>query len=408
MKCSKPTVKLLKIKLALKVIESKLVCLGIPALGMSILLLNLPKLNPLSNYNIIALMAMNLLADFLVVTLPNGVSVSLNFPVIFCALILFGPVGAMWVYVPVAIITHTIRKKGLFKLIYNISQICIAVFAAGTVLVRDSYTIVLTKDFLYYILAVFIFDFLNSVQVIKIITMQNGQRFFPAFKETWIHEMASVRPIYYATGIIMAICFQTQGIFGALLVATPVIGAFFQLNTQKELKSQTSRANTDALTGLANRYALSNWWEKRLPTIINNNTRLCVILIDIDDFKKINDLYGHNVGDQVLKMVSDVLQDCVRQTDCVFRYGGEEFILLLPDSNIQGAKQVANRIRSCITKASIKHLNSVSITISAGLTCLTDKLTSDEEDIPGKLIRQADVAMYMAKQNGKNQVQVFC
>ncbi|AZR74057.1 hypothetical protein BBF96_12020 [Anoxybacter fermentans] len=390
-----------------KEIEIKLICVGIPAIGLTILLSYLPKINPLADFNIIVFMVINVFADLLSVVLPTGVNLSLSFPFMICVLLLLGSTATMWVYIPGVVVSHILKKKEPFKIIFNVSQISISVYIAGLFLPDNISNIVLTRDILWILLVVVILDFFNFAQVIKIICINRGSKFFKTFYEIWIHEMATVRPIYYATGIIMAICYQAQGIIGALLVAAPVLGAFFLLNAQNELKSQTSRANTDALTELGNRYALANWWKKELSYIINNSKDLSVLMIDIDNFKKFNDTYGHDIGDEILKLVARTIKKCVRQTDCVFRFGGEEFVVLLPDSNIDNAKQVAERIRISISETKIPHLNNVSITISAGLSHLTSLLIEEENDIPDELIRRADKAMYMAKQNGKNQVQVY-
>lgn len=394
-------------KLLWKEIETKLVCIGIPALGLTILLINLPKLNPLSNPILIFFAAINLFADMLAVVLPAGINVSLSYPILICVLLLFGPSATLWVYIPGLLVTQIKRKKEPFKIIFNLTQAAVAVYAASLFLPHDLTHIILKKDIIWLVLTVFIFDFLNFCQVVKVITIQAGGSFIDAFKESWLQEMQTVRPIYYATGIIMATSYQAQGILGALLVIAPVVGAFFQLNTQSKLKDQTALAHTDALTGLSNRLALNSWWQRELPNIVNGSKALSVIMIDIDDFKKVNDKFGHDTGDLVLKSVATTLQECVRSTDCIFRYGGEEFIVLLPDSNADGAKHVAERIRATIDNTKLPHLGNLSVSVSAGLSHLTTRIIEEKDDIAGELVRRADNAMYVAKQNGKNQVQVY-
>lgn len=388
-------------------IETKFVCIGIPLLGLAILTYHLPTVNPLANYSIIVLMIINVFADLLSVPLPSGVNVSLSYPIMICSLILYGPAATMWVYVPGSLFVQITRKKEPFKVVFNVTQIAIPVFIAGFFLKGGSPEIVITRDILRIFLAVLTFDLINFSQVIKVITLLAGGSFRQALKDTWFQELATVRPIYYASGIIMAVCFQAQGILGGMLVVAPVLGAFFQLSAQNELKSQRSRANTDALTGLSNRYALSNWWQRELPGIINNSKTLSVIMIDIDDFKKVNDRYGHDVGDMVLRQVADILRECVRRTDCIFRFGGEEFVVLLPESDSEGAQQVAERIRSTIQKTQVSHLDHATVTVSAGLSCLTRRIVEEKEDIPSELLRRADNAMYVAKQSGKNQIHVY-
>ncbi len=390
-----------------KNLEKKLICLGVPTIGLALILKYLLAVNPFANLHIVFFMIMNIFADYLAVVLPNGITVSLNFPIMFCVLILFGPEAAVWVYIPGCLITHLTKKKQPYKTIFNITQIAISIFVTSLLLTDYLRPINLTNDWLRLLIAVLVFDLLNSSLVIKIITLINNLNFFSSFKETWVHEMATVRPIYYAAGVIMAISYEAQGLLGTMLVVAPLLGVFFQLKSQKELKNQATKANTDALTGLANRYALDSWWQQELPGIINQSKNLAVIMLDIDDFKQVNDVYGHNIGDEVLKGVATVLRECVRSTDCIFRFGGEEFVVLLPESSVQGAEQVADRIRQCINDLQLPHLEKITLSVSAGLSYLNQRIISEEHDIPDELIRRADKAMYMAKQNGKNQLQVY-
>lgn len=394
-------------KLVLREIETKLICIGIPTIGLTILLYHLPSLNPLTNFWILVFMLLNLFADLLSVALPTGIVVSLSYPILICSLLLFGPVGAMWVYIPGTLLTHICRKKEPFKIIYNISQIAISTYIAGLFLPAELGQIQLSHDLISIALAGVSFDILNFVLVIKIISIQTGCSFWKNLKASF-QEMSTVRPIYYVTGVIMALCFQSQGFLGAVLVIAPVLGAFFQLSAQNELKNQTSKAFTDALTGLCNRHALEDWWQRELTTITSTSKTLSVVMIDIDDFKQVNDTFGHDIGDEVLKLVAEALNNTIRRSDCIFRYGGEEFIVVLPESDTDGSFQVAERIRSAISNTTLPDYD-VHITVSVGLSNLTNRLLEEEqtENIPNELIRRADNAMYVAKQSGKNQIQVY-
>ncbi len=393
-------------KLTWKEIETKLFCVGIPAIGLTILFTHLPRVNPLTNIELIIFMVINIFADLLSVSLPNGVTISLSYPIMICAMLLFGPIAGMWVYIPGTIINHIIKKRAPYKIIFNISQISICIFIAA-MFMPPNLSFNISKDFLWAMGMVITFDIINFALVSKMVTIRDNTTFFKFFIKIWLNQLGTVRPIYYSTGVIMAICYQAQGIPGGLLVVVPVLGVFFQLNTQKELETQTSKANTDALTGLCNRHALSAWWEKELPFILNTSQNLHVIMIDIDDFKKVNDRFGHDLGDEVLKMVGLTLIKCIRRTDCIFRYGGEEFVVLLPETDKINAEQIAHRILTSISQAKIPHLDNISVTVSLGLSSLTTPLIEEKNDLPNELIRRADNAMYLAKQHGKNQIQIY-
>ena len=122
-----------------------------------------------------------------------------------------------------------------------------------------------------------------------------------------------------------------------------------------------------------------------------------LIMIDIDDFKKVNDLYGHRVGDEVLRSVANILQHELRGDDLVARYGGEEFVILLPNTSLREANPVADRLRKKVQETTVNSSqNPVKVTISLGLA------QSRPSDIPDDLVKRADKALYLAKDLGKN------
>jgi diguanylate cyclase (GGDEF)-like protein len=136
---------------------------------------------------------------------------------------------------------------------------------------------------------------------------------------------------------------------------------------------------------------------------IRYNSELCLIMIDIDDFKKINDIYGHLTGDFVLKTLSNIIKGNLRNFDLPGRYGGEEFILILPETGKENAKKVAERIREQVQNHKLKTMSGepISITISLGLSELKEL---DDKSNELELIKIADSRLYKAKGTGKNKV----
>lgn len=159
-------------------------------------------------------------------------------------------------------------------------------------------------------------------------------------------------------------------------------------------------AITDELTGLYNRRYLLRMAEQERYRAIRADRPLSLLIIDIDHFKQINDRYGHPVGDEALRQFAQICQQNIRQIDLLGRFGGEEFILLLPETNREQAQQAAERLRRLVEEASVETEDfSFGLTISLGITSLTD----EEESIDTLLLR-ADQALYAAKQHGRNQV----
>lgn len=169
-----------------------------------------------------------------------------------------------------------------------------------------------------------------------------------------------------------------------------------------DLKSKLKIANTkalrDALTGLPNRNAYNERLETELARWKRYHSPLSLIIWDIDRFKNINDSYGHKAGDKVLLLISKQLSDHSRATDFISRFGGEEFIMLLPNTNSQSALTLANQLRQAIEKTGFNaNGGAVSITISCGVTEFT--LNDTEESV----FERADQALYQAKEQGRNQ-----
>lgn len=163
-----------------------------------------------------------------------------------------------------------------------------------------------------------------------------------------------------------------------------------RLKRELALKDLASR---DPLTGLLNRRSgeqlLKQYDEKKLAKKL-----LCLIMMDIDNFKKINDTFGHIIGDQILKSSSQLLKNKARNTDSVIRWGGEEFLIIVPDSRLQAALELAERIRKSIEEHTDSEVGR--ITASFGVA----ELRPDENT--ASLINRADKALYKAKLNGKN------
>jgi diguanylate cyclase (GGDEF)-like protein len=156
-------------------------------------------------------------------------------------------------------------------------------------------------------------------------------------------------------------------------------------------------AETDPLTGIANRRFLMARLEEAHGLALRHGLPFCLVMLDVDWFKRVNDRYGHLVGDQVLAGVAQAIRLCLRTTDSVGRYGGEEFLACLPHTDKPGALQVAEKIRQAVETLAWE-VPGLQVTVSAGVACL-----SDGEDLLHQ-INCADAALYAAKAAGRNRV----
>ncbi|AXS79204.1 GGDEF domain-containing protein [Dechloromonas sp. HYN0024] len=168
---------------------------------------------------------------------------------------------------------------------------------------------------------------------------------------------------------------------------------------ERELETTSDLVRHDQLTGVLNRRGLEEIFAKEASRATRHDTSLCVALIDIDNFKKLNDSMGHDTGDQALIHLATICRETLRPQDTVARYGGEEFIILLPDTPLDDAVSALTRLQRELTKKFFLHANDkVLITFSAGVTQMT------AEDTQATVIKRADDGMYKAKQTGKNRV----
>jgi diguanylate cyclase len=168
---------------------------------------------------------------------------------------------------------------------------------------------------------------------------------------------------------------------------------------QGELSQASEMVRYDPLTGVLNRKGMNEAIEAEVGRARRQNTKLCMALLDIDNFKKLNDSLGHAAGDSALQHLAKVVKETIRPQDSLSRYGGEEFVVLLPDTPLDSAMTAMVRVQRELTRRFFLHNNDkVLITFSCGVAEL-----GDNED-PHDTLKRADAGMYIAKRNGKNRV----
>ncbi len=171
----------------------------------------------------------------------------------------------------------------------------------------------------------------------------------------------------------------------------------YPLQNALQYHSAVVKAHRDPLTALGNRLAMNAAIRREVSRANRHHTPLSILMIDIDHFKSINDNFGHAVGDRVIARVADVLKNTAREADNAFRYGGEEFIVLLDGTDSEGAHVAAERIRETVARIQPENLSlHQQITVSVGCATLRENESISE------LTERADSAMYLAKSGGRN------
>ena len=180
-----------------------------------------------------------------------------------------------------------------------------------------------------------------------------------------------------------------------------LFGAFKDLSERKRAEQAEEMASRDSLTGLYNHRAFYALLKDEIARSLRFSRPLSLLMLDIDHFKLVNDTHGHQAGDTILKGLSELLFKRARAVDRVCRYGGEEFILILPETDATQTLRIAERLRSAVQSHSfpVGDGNALGITVSIGVA------TYPMQEIPPKdFVKAADIALYRAKQAGRNRV----
>lgn len=223
-------------------------------------------------------------------------------------------------------------------------------------------------------------------------------------------EIAAARDIGELSGVVEAMLRETQEVQQTTSrtkadledLKTQVEQANQRIESlQRELDETSELVRHDALTGALNRKGIDEALQREIARCHRRSQALCLALLDIDGFKQVNDTYGHKVGDDALRHLAEVVRDSLRPQDSVGRYGGEEFLIVLPEASVDNAVSILARLQRELTRRYFLADNQrLLITFSAGIASLTDA-----EDAQAAIDR-ADQAMYAAKRAGKNRVLV--
>lgn len=181
------------------------------------------------------------------------------------------------------------------------------------------------------------------------------------------------------------------------------VGMVAQLERTRALeenKALLHQATTDPLTGIANRAKFDDRVEREIAGLRREHGHFALLMFDIDDFKKINDTYGHPVGDLVLKQIACVVRNTLREVDLLARYGGDEFAILAPRADQRGGCTIAARLRKCVEELRVEtNGHSLQVTISIGLAFTSDY---EQAPTPERIVADADKQLYLSKQAGRN------
>jgi diguanylate cyclase (GGDEF)-like protein len=245
------------------------------------------------------------------------------------------------------------------------------------------------------LVVVIIFAFLSTVLMIHLDAFEKLLRFSRSLERYDFAEIAVFLPSFLAIGFVLFSYRRIEKLESEMVKRHEV--------EKRLLKSEQTYKDlsiTDDLTQLYNSRHFYEKLKEEIDRLSRYKQPLSLLLIDIDDFKKINDEYGHLKGDKALKIAGRIFQDCLRTTDTAYRYGGEEFTILLPGTGIEAAMNVAERIRNRFATHDFSLIANETLNISVSIGATQFKLGEKME----AFVKRTDDALYVAKQKGKNRV----
>lgn len=254
------------------------------------------------------------------------------------------------------------------------------------------------------ILLAFIFWIVDAF--IDSLISENGITFFescfdPGAEEIWIRTFVVLLFLVFSAyterllSIIHSMTIELKEYHGRLERSITQLKVE-NIERQRAAEELEKLSIIDPLTSIYNRRKFNKLLASEVERSKRYQTNLSIIMCDIDHFKKINDTYGHDVGDEALKVFSEKINENIREVDMFARWGGEEFMILMPNVSIDNAYSVAEKLRKVIASTEVKKLDS--ITASFGVTDLHEDETAES------FIKRVDQAMYKAKNNGRNNV----
>ena len=325
---------------------------------------------------------------------PEGGGVlSLTFVFAVAAIVLYGwAVGALLLLVATASV-HLVQHRPLVRIAYNVSVLAIVALAAGALIAPidgDGVGQVVAR----VVLAAAADDVVNVVLISAAVALEVRQRYVTILRR---NVRNTVVPFAFmaSAALMLVVLWERSPALSTALVGPLLAISLYQRSTHRALRAMRL-ALTDPLTGLGNHRHFHERLQRELQTAEEQGTPLTLCFVDIDDFKRINDRFGHPSGDRVLSQVAGKL----RQGGEAFRLGGDEFALLFVDHNEGTALAAANSIVERIGALDLDHIGSV--TVSAGLATFPIQGHGRDE-----LIRLADSALYWAKEHGKNRVRIY-
>lgn len=288
------------------------------------------------------------------------------------------------------VVAFYINKKGRHRdaIILLAGEVILHAFMAVYFLGWES-------GFHYYLVPLIPFMFFNHRQTTPII-IGEAALLFISYISLYIYTNQAGNYIEIEPFVLNALLYTNIAVN---FIALGIIGYYFRVASIHSEKEMERLATTDTLTKLFNRRKMREMLERERLRFERDKKAFIIVITDIDHFKKFNDNYGHDCGDYVLQEVSQLMKSCLRKQDVIARWGGEEFLILLPETELEGGMQAIEKMRETIADTTYQFEgNEFSVTMTFGVTVFDGSLHIDG------CIKQADEVLYVGKREGRNRV----
>jgi diguanylate cyclase (GGDEF)-like protein len=322
-----------------------------------------------------------------------------GYPIVIAALSTTGLSGAAWL-VLTSFLWHGICNSGrISRIAFNMGSVAIALLVANSIMVASWGTSNLpeplsTKGLVRGLVMVFTYHVVLTAAYSLLAYIGNPElQFIPRLTRSLKKSVRWFMPSYYFFSLLLIHLAQTGGIVASLFFLSAIYALWRQFYLSQAYQQESVRAATDSLTGVANREGFRRYLGSMLST---NKLPASVLFVDIDDFKSLNDRFGHEFGDKILCIVASLLKKFVRGDDLVVRWGGEEFIVFLWNTSVEQALTIAERICRAVRTCELPLGAEVTVSIGCSGTNDVDQVS--------QLVSAADDALYKAKHAGKDRV----
>lgn len=359
---------------------------------------------PLPEPRIAALLVvLGLIAFHLAVELPSKVHIHPGFPLLMSALYYHGISAAILVIVPASLVIFFTKKHGFCNCVFNAAQFTLCLYVTENVGLWAGWRPGVPADsraLLTILLMILTYDFLNAAIVSMTVCVGKRKPYWECLMQTGFLQRRALLPQQVFLSTVAMSLSSHMGNTAIVLMFIGVISLRLQSMSQRELILRTEEAQTDSLTRIHNMRYLHEWLNTELGAAADGKSLCSFVFADIDGLKAVNDRYGHEIGDQLIVHVSKTFLANIRSKDQVARYGGDEFVAALPDTDHDQAITVAVRIvQTSHDNPLVVNGENVHFGISIGVASWPE-----HGETVLDTIRMADKAMYLAKQCGGNTV----